>query len=834
MKYKTAMAAVFGKYRNPRTRTSALALLERYSGRLRPITAWHALGEDAGAARLLLETLGFREKEHFTVQTSVLDPASTRFSWTDAGMALVATMSRELGGVRLPDAQRRVLAPGTGDPLELLSDTETPAAAGESPEVRRGIVGATLEATTAIAKRLLDLDPGPDPDGVDVACVAGALRWASTILGGSSTEPERDRSPVAPLAVLEILARLEKADSSLPPFPVFDASEAEFDHCGWSCSRAVRWTDGIPSGRLNCLPLGEQRGPCGQLDGFFAWNAEEFRRFPQDRDAVWTQFDAKLVRTAEALNFALDAEKMRQFAVRIVENGYHGFNAALSTSTRLAVPNTTLDGVPGNENLEDDDGDPSSLLYRIEDSVMPNAPVYMGAFMMSETWLTHAVRWAPPTAPVSTAPASGEESVANEGLTADEAADEWFSIVHGLGPAALFHQEIDHPWDPASARRVKRVANLNRYRAAVAGIKDNRTLLDLLCSPFNVAFTSSDGGFLTCAGAFVQGLCAALRKYAPAGAVRFCEDSLHHRDKIVAGVWTGLMTDLAPCTVDDALTENVFPNLAGYGLGSYEDDPGARTATTMLLDRLRSDPWLQFKFGRRTRGTHRNHAILIETNMLAKPFVEGIAQTGASENVRCAVWRAFHTSFLCSNPAPLASLDDEFHGYNMCGNALSGFSEWVREDVPDWADASTRGLGSMFPGGDLNVLWREDELGRLVVMVVTGRHETALRAKLAYRYVMHLPLPTAAYLSTHGRGHAAAITEDMSMNDRYKAVLRAALRQPGFMYDCVSTRGSCGRFGSVWIRDLVWDLDSDECPSRAWYRAPNVTEIAQESREDPF
>lgn len=834
MKYKTAMAAVFGKYRNPRTRTSALALLERYSGRLRPITAWHALGEDAGAARLLLETLGFREKEHFTVQTSVLDPASTRFSWTDAGMALVATMSRELGGVRLPEAQRRVLAPGAGDPLELLSDTEAPAAAaGESAEDRHGIVDTTLEATAAIARRLLELDPGPDPDGIDAACVAGALRWASRVLEGSS--PERDRTPVAPLGVLETLARLEKADG-LPPFPVFDASETEFDHCGWSCSRAAKWEGGIPSGRINCLPLSEQSGSCGQLDGFFAWNAEEFRRFPQDRDVVWTQFDAKLCRTAEALNFALDAEEMRRFAVRIVENGYRTFSAALSTSTRLAVPNTTLGGVPGNEDIEDDDGETSSLQYRIEDSMVPDAPMYMGAFMMSETRLAHAVRWAPPTTPVSTAPGSGEESVANEGLMAGEAADEWFSIVHGIEPAQ-FCYEIDHPWEGAAARRTKRIRNLGCYRTAVAGIKNDRATLDLMCSPFNEAFASSDGGF-TCAGAFVQGLCAALRKYAPAGAVRFCEDSPHHRNKIVAGVWTGLMTDLAPYAVDDALAENVFPNLAGYSLESYEDDPGMRAATTKLLAGLQSDPWLQFKFGRRTKGTHRRHAILIETNVLAKPFVEGIAQAGAYESVRRAVWRAFHTSFLCGNPAPLASLDDEFHGYNTCGRVLSGFSDWVREDVPDWADALTRGSGSRIPDGDLDVLWREDELGRLVVMVATGRHETALRAKLAFRYAMHLPLPTAAYLSAHGRGHAVALTGDMTVKARYEAVLKAAMLQPGFMYECVSTKGSCGRFGSVWMKDLVWDLDSDEYPPREWYQAPHTMEFMREYREgfcgDPF
>ncbi len=53
-----ALAEVFAKFANPRTRSHAVAFLQRYADPSRPITSWNALGEDARAAVALLEALG--------------------------------------------------------------------------------------------------------------------------------------------------------------------------------------------------------------------------------------------------------------------------------------------------------------------------------------------------------------------------------------------------------------------------------------------------------------------------------------------------------------------------------------------------------------------------------------------------------------------------------------------------------------------------------------------------------------------------------------------------------------------------------------------------------
>ena len=815
MKYKQAVAAVFQKYRNPRTRSSALALLERYASATRPVTAWHALGEDAEAARLVLETLGFREKEHFTVQTSVLDPAATRFSWTDAGVRLVAQMSREVAGMRLCEAQRRTLVKDAGDPLACVDDVELPETVGIDPGY--GLVEYVLDRTLEIAKRINELGATAAVGKLSKSQM-DALLWAKQqLLKGAA---DSVKSPVAPLCVLEALARLEDVPD-LPPFPVFNAYDAELDYGGWSCTRACKTSDDIPSGRINCLPLTEQNSPCGALDGFFAWTAEEFRKFTSlGRDATWTQFDARICRTAEALNFALDAEGMRKFVVKIVEHGYGPtLKAALSGTTRLAVGNTALGGVPGNECLEDD-GDTSSFQYRVEDSTFPvDAPVYMGAFAMAKALVPGNGDWSPPTHPVAIATGdNAEENAATEGLVTEEAAEEWFAVVHGADLSAHHVPFADQAWETAAARQAKRVANLVTFRQVFARLAapTQKDRLTEMCSPTNRAFNAHDGAY-SVEAAFVQGIGAAMRKYAPEGALQFCESSPYHPDKIIAGVWTGLMTDLAPSSVDEAVDADVFPNIVGFNFLSYADSRAMKENTTKLLKALRGNPWLQFKFGKRRKGTHRRHAILVETNVLARPFVEGLARAGTDGDFAQGVWRAFHTSFLTRNAAPLASVDGEFHGYGICGRSTVGLMEWVAKDVPDWTDTIATGLGDRVNTGFVDVAWREDELGRLVVMVTTTRREIATRAKLAYRYAEHLPLSTAAYLAAHGRTSTVVLDKDLSEEDRFRRVLMAAVRQPGFLHDCGGTIGTCGRFGSAWIRELVWDLDSDECPGRGWY-----------------
>ena len=826
MNYKTAMAAVFGKYRNPRTRSAAMALLERYSVATRPVTAWNALGEDADAARLLLEGLGFREGEHYTVQTSALDPSASRIGWTDAGLALVGTMAGELAGIDLQLAQRRVLVKGLGDPLAVLSDLA-------GPEVVRvqagpGFVDRVIDATKAVARRMSGVF-GPGDLPVQDREVQGAARWARNYLDETAF-CDKGRSPIAPLGVLETLARLENVEG-LPAFRVFTAIDAWAYSTSWMCSRAVETgsSANIPSGRVNCMPLHEQKGACGALDGFFAWNVEEFRRFAPGADAVWTQFDAMLCRTAEALNFALDANRMRLFVLKLLDNGYGrtaGLGAALSDTTRLAVGNTACGGVPGNEDLTDEDGDDTSFSCRVDDSVFPlDAPVYMGAFVLSTCAPREDAAWNPPTRPVRIAPgedAVSEKDAQGEGLCAHEAAAEWFLMVHGSGPV-VWHR-FDPAYEPDDTRRSRRIDNLAHFRASVSALQDGR-VMSLACSPDNTAYLRADEfSSFTCEGAFVQGLCAAMRKFAPTGALRFVRGSPHHPDKFVAGVWSGLSTDLAPAEVGEAEVEGVFPNVGCLGFGAYEDEDAAKAATSDLLDMLRRNPGVQLRFGKRTKGTHRSHVILIETNVEARPFVE--AMRDRAGQLKEAAWRAFYTSFVMRNPMPLASVDEAFGAFGISGRELGAFKDWAAKEVPDWVPAVSAIQNVRVPENLFRVGWREDRLGRLVVVISTCDSNLALAAKLAYRYAAALPLPTAAYLIAHGRSSTVVLRDGMSESDRYKAVLKAALASPGFLHNCVSTDSMCGRFGSAWIRDLVWDMDSDELPCREWYLAPGAMEHA--------
>ena len=821
MNYKTAMAGVFAKYRSPRTRSHVAGLLERYSADGRPVTAWHALGEDAAAARLLLEGRGFREERDFEVQTSVLDPGASRFSWTDEGLKLVQTMPGEIHGVDFKEVQRRILVPGDRlDPLELLDDVSSTVVAAEGPALvsEPDLVDRTLAAVRDIANRVT----------ARVAARATAAEtteqippevysWAKRMLAGKIDDV---MAPMAPLGVLESLARAEGVPD-LPGCQVFSVT-APAMHFNWQAARPMRFTETFaPAGRINCLPLEEQHAPGGScaLEGYLAWTVDEWRTCPRGRDAVWTQFDAPLVRSADALNFALDAERMRRFVQKVVENGYRGFGCMLSGTTRLGVHNTALGhSIPGNQDLSCDDGDTSQFEYRIADSEVPDCVLYMGAYVLAEVPAPASPAWAPPTHPVKIVENAGqvdEKSAAESGITTGELAEEWFEATHG-----------GCDWDATSvaarlsAPDAERVARLAKFRKYVAALKaDDRRILSECDAD---SFKPDGTGRYSRAGAFVNGLCAAMRKYG-AGGLEFLEDSPYRPEKFVPAVWSGISTDLAPSAAAEATNADVFPNVLAFPIRSesgYKDKPDGREDMTDLLTTLRSVPQVQFRFGKRSKGSHRKHVILVETNVRAKRFLEGADLA----TLRQAAWQAFYGAFLMGRHTPFDALDGDFGAFKNPGHPVEHLADCVQREAADWYRAVSAEVYPTKAPDDFLFGWREDSLGRLILVVATGSSAMALRAKLVYRLASGLPLATASYLAEHGAASVAVLAPGTSSEKAYLAVLGAAVRQPGFMFNCGTTNGSCGRLGTIWVNDLVWDMDSDEVPGRAWYLAPHGAE----------
>ena len=834
MKYRQAMAAVLGRYKNPRTRTAAAALLERYASATRPVTAWHALGEDAEASRLLLETLGFKEKTHFTVQTSVLDPGAHRFTWTESGLELIAAMPKELAHVDFPEIQKRILVPNNKmDPAALLPDIETAETqVGVDPGISFGT--QILEATLGIARRIkAAIACAEAVDRVNPDTLKVVDRWADRQL-----DPNEDREipmPLAPLAVLEALARMEGMKAQGFPETQIFGPDVDTDTCGcsgWQASRIVSDGECIPSGQLNAMPLNEQKRSDCPLDGYFAWTREDWKKFDGNRGrTVWTQFDARVCQTAEALNFALDADAMRRFVLAILERGYGtDFRYALSRSTRLAVANTAIPETDDHSG-EDEDGDTNSFGYRIEESAMPlMAPVYMGAHLITAD---HIVReqdaWAPPTHPVRIADGTSEDDACDDGLKAAEIAEEWFMIVHG---GATWQRGNERPWMNHESRLSLRHMNLSRFRDDVRRIEANPAELLNLCSPENPRFcgTGSHNAEFTPEGAFVNGLCAAVRKFS-GGGIEFVNDSPYFPEKFVAGVWSGLMTDLGPQTVDEARETGVFPQFGSYSFDGLSRLGQGREEVSKFIDLMREMPSVQLRFGKRTKGEHRPHAIVVETNVNAQSFIGALVRNGECDEFMRAGWRAFYTAFLMRSGAPLVAVDRDFCAYGMEGNGMTGFQDFAKKCCPDWAaQVAASGIpNSVSDGFDFG--WREDEYGRLLLVVKTRMPHLAMRAKLAYRYDESLPLPSAAWLAAHGQCNAVAFTS-VDPRQRYRELLAAAARQPGFDHGQNVTLGSRGRFGVIWFPNLLGGMDSGEVPSRSWYALSSMESVGSYVR--PF
>lgn len=842
MNYKQALAAVFAKYRNPRTRTHAVSLLERYASATRPVTAWHAVGEDADAARLLLETLGFRENTDFTVQTSVLDPSATRFSWTDAGLKLLAVMAPELVGMDLVSVQRRVLVPNdTRDPLEHVHDVVSAEDILDTEST--GFLDRVLRATEAVARAVVEA-AGAHPATAAAADVptrranAWAMHWLDPDV------PQDRKLPVAPLVVLETLARL-RGVQGLPGFPVFAPScpvcpdPDDPNSRYWQGSRPMS-PDGdmAVAGRVNIVPLYDQAGPCGMLDGFLAWNSAEWLKFRRrdSHSVVWTQFDAPLCRSHEALQFALDAERMRDFTCRILSSAYGpAFGAGLVGTTRLAVGNTALGGAPGNEDLSDDDGNTSSFEERVEQSPTPaDAPVYMGAHLLAEDAAVRQPAWnGTATHPVriSTSEDSGDEAAADHGICTSELADEWFLVVHDGTDDAWTVEGAT--WKPAKDRRAKMESNLVAYRrVADVRLRNDADIL-ALCSPDNPAFNRTgneeEEGNFTVQGAFVNGVAAAMRRF-EGGAMKFVQDSPYHPDKVFAGIWSGIATDLAPTSAGAAAEANVFPNMFGLDntggsfdfSAGYADNPDARMHADGFLKLMRTRPTVQTRFGKRTAGVPRSHVIVIETNVQAEPFVRSVASHDAGHTFRRALWRAFYTSFVTRQNNPLASVDESFTSHGCDSYRLSGFQDWVRNECPDWAGMVQISNFQKEPPTGFVARWMEDSKGRLLIVLASVSSNLSLRVKTAWRYAYALPVPSAAYLAKTGKAEGVVLN-GLTDGDKYRKVLKAAMHESGFVTNCSNTVGSCGAFGTAWIKDAVWDMDPDECPGRDWYMVPGVS-----------
>lgn len=846
MNYKQALAAVFDKCRSPRARSCAVAFLERYADCSRPVTAWHAAGEDAEASALLLAGLGMEEKRDFKVTRSALDPSAVRFGWTDAGLKLLSRIAAELGGTfRGVETQRRVLC-GSGDPLGLVDDVPevhapAPEPGQDAPDA--GLVKRLGSIVDGIARRVIDLAP---PDPVSDETVSWTKMWARAHLGAEPFGNGINRAkfpPVPPLAVLEALARMEGAEG-LPPFQVFDARMS-----GDSYRTVVRPLAAdektLPAARVNCMPLNEQFcARSATLDGYFAFDREGLAGAHADAAGLWLEFDEPVRPTAEALNFMLDAEAARKLASSLLSR-YYGLNCYMLETTRLGLRND-FGGVPGNENLENDDGDTSSMQYRMGNSPYANdAVLYMGGCILTPGPVP-AQDWSSClTKPVQVGPVAEPEAAASmAGVTADELAAEWFFAVHG----GEQWDTADMPWSSDHDRQVARLQRLDGFRTAWHALETCDPAVLLKCGPDNPAFSSLSGpgsNTFKPAGAFVNGVCAALRFCSDGApdALQFV-DSGPHPDKMVAGVWTGLATDLAPERAAEAAAEDVFPNLWHFGFPARDcpgwlSDADRRRDTAELLDLLRSRPSIQFQFGKRTKGKHRRHVVLVETNVAAGPYLE----RADLDKFRQSLWLAFASAILYRRGNPLAAVSADDARIGRMPDMLSSFDDWIRRRVPDWAstlDASAR-YGAAAPDSFL-AGWRADEKGRLVIVLSTNSPAMALRAKLAWRYEAGLPVETAAYAAAHGMSAAVDLSAFQTEQEKYRAVISSALLQPQFGAEIGSTLGQRGRFGTIWVRDAVWDLDSDECPGRGWYLvAPNhvsVRRLADAARgvsfENPF
>ena len=871
MKIDTAVRAVFETEKRRPVRSSIATFLKQCVGGSRPLTSWRCSKMDADAFLAFISGMGLQEGKDYTVVRSSLDPHTIQLKWSvDTAARLSQALSEQPSGwldaVYACAYSLETLPEGTLADTAVAKEPEEPAPAEAvtGPFLAELVAAKTLRIAQSIKCAEFPAGDGdgwtsvfPTFNGTDRCDEAQRLRdWGAWYADMAPDHPCHV-PPFAPMPVVEAYVRvcLDESRPEWPETPVFSCGDIrtgllQEQHVR-ELYRQVHLDEMVPQGNMFLAPLESQF--CEGYDSaplakYFTRNLEDWQKQnPRDKAGAWVQFDTLVRPTVAAARFMLQPKGAARYVRDLYKIAY-GQDVMMSGYTRIAVHNLFPD-VPGSDEItcdRDDDDCNINLAERVDnDSLRQYGLYYMGGLLVAAPGVSvrrgiiHDLDGGPTDFAVwrkrDELPTLGpSESLDKFALRTDELGKEWFAITHGCPSFERGSGDTG-------------MGNLRTLRYLLTELEGAPSRIDTLCGPtegsnFFTPLLCGSSTRWTPHRTFMNSLCGILRRYGPQPRIEVADGY----GTIIHRIWSGMTTNMSKSSED----QSAFPwvpstPIVGQLLAETRNSPRLEEyagKVTDALNRLHAHPECQFRFTERESGSkeRRNCVVMVETNVVASKFLDGIPIGRFAElSKRLGLAFAAPYVFLACCPeviaaSPMDTIVSALEGHSKYSRIFTmagalktaGYQDMLKDHVTVADNGAVR-----YPRIDefpvsVNITW--DKNDRLVILFILDG-EAAQFLRLLYRKDNQLPLATASYLKSRGKVPEGMFMMDDSMSQasNYVRYLKAQMKYNRFRsYASTPSSFTGGEFSPVYDPEALRGYDWDEFPGRSWYDQGNALRMS--------
>ena len=857
------------------SKVEIVAFLRRFSSKAAPVTHYSCRGSSTKALVKLLDLMGMKEKDDYTVVSSKLDDEFNQIRWSKgirAISSLVNTLDasvNRLCGYFDALYYKVTTKQDVSGMIGKIADSEGDAVIVAGDRVDASHFSNVIKlATHKIAKYLIKELSSGRKFGIENESIAipRALEFLRNNYSQDGTPATAAAPYVLPLPILEIYARC-KCGIPGPNGLRQNVLVFKMDRSAIELFRFVRKDERVTwSGCLNAplLRLWEcphtGRGDANPLFGYFFTSESALEgALMSNKRGLFIAGNAALIHDEGAddnITPAMCASNHRDFwdyVVRIYRVAY-GLNSGLSCQCRVGVP----------KGMAAWNTSRLPFCFRETSTMEQEWCARFGNVMLAEygIFLGHSVNSSysdcysflnndtPYTLRIANE--AGVPDFTTDYLTKEELAWEWWAMTHlddsicELRSGARSHttprRDDGEPSDWSNMRKFKDMVKTMKQAdlAKLSSCKrDNNSNFYPVENPDSV-FSSTDMLYSPLS-AFMEGTFIAIRRaWSPDGTpLKMVKKSDGTRDDalLVTNVYSGIVTDKSPLVGCDGDDGSVFPDPAIRRGATAFDQASVETedtsaGLTKFLDRMAVGATIeQVQFAKRSAGTLRRYVMVVETNVDCTEFM-----ASADLNLfRKMLGTTFLQTFVTNRCDPACAFsDDDFRRSESYTRSMN------HDSMMHYAG---RFAGRLFPSRpnptayrlqsgvwdshsatlakELRMFVRKDSDGRMILFfVMLG--EIGTYARTAYRYRCGFPMETAAMkesavLDANSDTITATAEELKSMEAAETKVLLKHLTSRSEDYDGdrdpVPGDGDAGPL----FRGVMYKVNNKRAPSRAWY-----------------
>lgn len=819
-------------------RLEAVRFVRRYSDGTRPVTHYRLHGASVEAVPAFLEAAGLENEKDFVVAPTDADPSIAKLVWIEDGRggefakACAAQAMMTQDGLNVCERAYAAVVRKESDDAIVACFGET---SDESEEpTHPAPVNTLTEQIAAMSADIMSRTRAylADPDVKKNLSPNESILF-DALKSVTADTPHNNWKLIPPLFVIEFFVRRVLGLADLiddgPGDMIFNAMTGYH-----AVVRPFVYGQKCPLPHLFDAPLFETLGcEIGEdpMRGYVSNSREDFAKAgPCNGVAVIGNssfmFDCKLC--ADKLSAAQYVVNNRlgfwKYLSRLYQSAFGPLvKAELMTLSRIGIRNSS-NAYVHHFQISDNCEPTKSHVNRIDSGL--TALVMYGVVLSFDNMVQEGL--IPDNLPGAEIEVSDSAPTppdfAETRVTKEEFPAEWFAMTH-----------IQYPEDHGTADPESRDEEfLKRFRPDAAAL--NRSVMEPLCRGDAAAFvpTEDDGNTkFNAMNSFTSCVIASLKDLPTFADARFIPrkglakgDVL--RDAVIAGVYSGVSTDLAPEDCD--ASQGVFPKLPSWKL--YVDEPfgddtvisdGAHGRFGALIDAIRADPTVQLRMAKRSAGKLRCYHLIVETNL---PM--GVLLDAPDDDRECFMNRmnriaTWSLALRYTDPFRVLSgqpVKDPMGVVNKVVQTL-GIDNVKAEKAFTGSRVTQFPFDSgAFIANYVHAGWRADAAGRLY-LVFDLRGDGAQLARMAWRTLAGLPAANAELAQVAWTPENAATTvyaENRYDSEYVEEVIRKALDRVNPIYATHHVSVPFGSFVPM-VGPHMSGVGYDTYPDRNWFTA---------------